>query len=132
MPGLVPERDRCQRVLAGVARRAAVRATSAPRETEAADSAHAGGDLGSRRWQWLRRTVVAGILAAAWLAGGGAVPAQQPPAQPPDAETVRLPGQPQSLAEPAVAPCTIPTKNLLQVVRDGGPMMLPLGLSSFL
>ena len=26
----------------------------------------------------------------------------------------------------------IPTKNLLQVARDGGPLMIPLGMCSFL
>ena len=43
-----------------------------------------------------------------------------------------LPTESPPVAEPAAPPNTIPTKNLLQVVRDGGPMMFPLGLSSFL
>ena len=35
-------------------------------------------------------------------------------------------------AEPVVKEDPIPTKNLLAVLRDGGPLMVPLGLCSFL
>lgn len=36
------------------------------------------------------------------------------------------------LAAPAVNEIAIPTKNLLQVIRDGGPLMLPIGVCSFI
>ncbi len=62
----------------------------------------------------------------------GPLAAQQPQNSAPAAETTLLPAESQPLAEPADPPSAIPTKNLLQVVRDGGPMMFPLGLSSFL
>jgi biopolymer transport protein ExbB len=39
---------------------------------------------------------------------------------------------PSSLATPAVEQVAIPTKNLLQVIRDGGPLMLPIGVCSFI
>lgn len=35
-------------------------------------------------------------------------------------------------APPAIDAMAIPTKNLLQVVRDGGPLMLPIGVCSFI
>jgi len=37
-----------------------------------------------------------------------------------------------NLATPAVEQVAIPTKNLLQVIRDGGPLMLPIGVCSFI
>jgi biopolymer transport protein ExbB len=37
-----------------------------------------------------------------------------------------------NLAQPAVEQVAIPTKNLLQVIRDGGPLMLPIGVCSFI
>jgi len=36
------------------------------------------------------------------------------------------------LATPAIGEIAIPTKNLLQVIRDGGPLMLPIGVCSFI
>ncbi len=36
------------------------------------------------------------------------------------------------LATPAIGEMAIPTKNLLQVIRDGGPLMLPIGVCSFI
>ena len=36
------------------------------------------------------------------------------------------------LATPAIDEIAIPTKNLLQVIRDGGPLMLPIGVCSFI
>ncbi|HUG70775.1 MAG TPA: MotA/TolQ/ExbB proton channel family protein [Pirellulaceae bacterium] len=36
------------------------------------------------------------------------------------------------LATPAIEEISIPTKNLLQVIRDGGPLMLPIGVCSFI
>ncbi len=35
------------------------------------------------------------------------------------------------LASPLVSENPIPTKNLLQVIRDGGPLMVPIGVCSF-
>ncbi|MCA9121678.1 MAG: MotA/TolQ/ExbB proton channel family protein [Planctomycetales bacterium] len=37
-----------------------------------------------------------------------------------------------NLATPAIDEISIPTKNLLQVIRDGGPLMLPIGVCSFI
>lgn len=37
-----------------------------------------------------------------------------------------------NLATPAIEEISIPTKNLLQVIRDGGPLMLPIGVCSFI
>jgi biopolymer transport protein ExbB len=37
-----------------------------------------------------------------------------------------------NLATPAIDEIAIPTKNLLQVIRDGGPLMLPIGVCSFI
>ncbi len=39
---------------------------------------------------------------------------------------------PTNLTAPAVNEVAIPTKNLLQVIRDGGPLMLPIGVCSFI
>lgn len=40
--------------------------------------------------------------------------------------------QASNLATPAIDEIAIPTKNLLQVIRDGGPLMLPIGVCSFI
>ena len=37
-----------------------------------------------------------------------------------------------SLVEPVIANTAISTKSLLQVIRDGGPLMLPIGVCSFI
>ena len=39
---------------------------------------------------------------------------------------------PSDLAPPAIEEVSIPTKNLLQVIRDGGPLMLPISVCSFI
>ena len=39
-------------------------------------------------------------------------------------------GSPVALAEPVVDEGRIPMKNLLQVLRDGGPLMIPIGICS--
>ncbi len=83
-------------------------------------------------WQWLQRTLAAMIVWGSLWNGAGPLAAQQPQNPAPAAETTLLPAESPPLAEPADPPSLIPTKNLLQVVRDGGPMMFPLGLSSFL
>ncbi len=36
------------------------------------------------------------------------------------------------ITTPAIDEMAIPTKNLLQVIRDGGPLMLPIGVCSFI
>jgi biopolymer transport protein ExbB len=41
------------------------------------------------------------------------------------------PALPGVVAEPVSSEDPIPTKNLLQVMRDGGPLMIPIGLCSF-
>ncbi len=38
----------------------------------------------------------------------------------------------EGLSTPAIEQIAIPTKNLLQVIRDGGPLMLPIGVCSFI
>ena len=83
-------------------------------------------------WRWLLRTLAAMIVWGSLWNSAGPLAAQPPQNPAPAAETTSLPAESQPLAEPAAPPNVIPTKNLLQVVRDGGPMMFPLGLSSFL
>jgi biopolymer transport protein ExbB len=83
-------------------------------------------------WRWLLRALAAMILWGSLWNGAGPLAAQQPQNSASAAETTLLPAESPPLAEPAAPPSTIPTKNLLQVARDGGPMMFPLGLSSFL
>jgi biopolymer transport protein ExbB len=39
---------------------------------------------------------------------------------------------PREVAEPVASENPIPTKNLLQVLRDGGPLMIPIGICSFI
>ena len=41
------------------------------------------------------------------------------------------PADPASVTTPLVADNPIPTKNLLEVIRDGGPLMLPIAICSF-
>jgi len=60
-----------------------------------------------------------------------AVQAQQSTDQPPEG-TAALPDRPASVAEPIIYESPIPTKSLLQVFRDGGPLMIPIGLCSFI
>lgn len=59
------------------------------------------------------------------------VQAQQPTDQQSDG-AVAVPDQPPTVAEPVVYENPIPTKNLLQVFHDGGLLMIPIGLCSFI
>jgi hypothetical protein len=63
--------------------------------------------------------------AAAWFGFGGAA-AQAPEANLPPALVE------QATVQPVMSESPIPTKNLLQVMRDGGPLMVPIGVCSFL
>jgi biopolymer transport protein ExbB len=79
-----------------------------------------------RTWQLF--LVVSITVIGMWLLSLPSAVAQAPPpaqpfAAPPPAEPV---------AAPLVNERPIPTKNLLQVLRDGGPMMIPIGICSFL
>jgi biopolymer transport protein ExbB len=65
------------------------------------------------------------IALAAW-SGFGWVAAQAP-----DANLQPALAEPQSV-QPVMNESPIPTKNLLQVMRDGGPMIVPIGICSFL
>ena len=82
-----------------------------------------------RAWTCRLGVVVAGtILAAGTLSARAADEIQiEIPAAP--SEAIATPAA--ELATPAVAEATIPTKNLLQVVREGGPLMVPIAICSF-
>jgi biopolymer transport protein ExbB len=83
--------------------------------------------------RWFGRTTAAVVLTAALAAGTGGAAAQAPSDGPASGETVLLPDGPAQTGAPAaLPPSAIPTKNLLQVVRDGGPVMIPLAGCSFL
>lgn len=78
------------------------------------------------RWQTLRMVVftVLCIFSSHSIAVAQPAPAAGPAfAAPPPAGPI---------AAPLVDEEPIPTKNLLQVLRDGGPMMVPIGICSFL
>ncbi|MGE3776954.1 MAG: MotA/TolQ/ExbB proton channel family protein [Pirellulaceae bacterium] len=79
----------------------------------------------------LRRTALVRLgLLAGWLAW--VVPAVNVLAQPlPDAAAAPVATDQQNI-EPLMEASPIPTKNLLQVIHDGGPLMLPIGVCSFL
>lgn len=49
-----------------------------------------------------------------------------------DESTAPATSQAKDLASPDVDEMAIPTKNLLQVIHDGGPLMLPIGVCSFI
>jgi biopolymer transport protein ExbB len=85
------------------------------------------------RSRWLIRSLAL-LIVGCWLEHGAwSARGQQPPSPPPAAAAVSLPTESlPAAAEPAATSNVIPTKNLLQAVRDGGPVMIPLGLSSFL
>lgn len=67
-----------------------------------------------------------GQLGAPWAFAQ--VPAGPPSNPPSDASSA---GANEDLAAPLVHENPIPTKSLLQVIRDGGPLMLPIAICSF-
>jgi biopolymer transport protein ExbB len=71
----------------------------------------------------------AAVLAVTLTAGLWAQIATGPAAASPP-QTVRPPAR--TAATPLVEEVTIPTRNLLQVMRDGGPVMIPIGVCSVL
>ncbi len=85
---------------------------------------------GFRHSTWTARALML-IAALAIVSVSVAVQAQQPTVQSPDG-TASLPDRLQSMAEPIIYESPIPTKSLLQVIRDGGPLMVPIALCSFI
>jgi biopolymer transport protein ExbB len=75
---------------------------------------------------------VFGLAAASLLAilAVGLTLYGQTPAGIPAASAGPQAGTPVVLAGPVVDEARIPTKNLLQVLRDGGPLMIPIGICS--
>jgi hypothetical protein len=74
------------------------------------------------------RIAALGLIVA--VASAGSAPqASAQTAAAPAAPTADLDSQP---VEPLMRESPIPTKNLLQVIHDGGLMMLPIGVCSFL
>ena len=82
--------------------------------------------------RWTRRVAAALVIALACWGGTDRACAQTSPTSTLAAETTQLPAPPQPAVAPALPQAAIPTKNLLQAVRDGGLMMIPLGICSFL
>lgn len=83
--------------------------------------------ISRRRWLLL----LTAVACAAWLSLVPPAAAQSAPDVPPGAAAA--PAEP--LVPPAIpadGDSRIPTKNLLQVMRDGGPLMIPIALCSFL
>lgn len=76
----------------------------------------------SRTRTWLAAAAVGCSLLLA------AVAVAQPPVDPPSEDVAAAGGE---LVSPVVDQNPIPTKNLLQVIRDGGPLMVPIGVCSF-
>ena len=72
--------------------------------------------------QSLHHNLAAGVIALAIYTGVVAPACSQEMAEPNVEEAV---------ATPLVDEIPIPTKNLLQVVRDGGPLMVPIAVCSF-
>ena len=72
----------------------------------------------------MHRTILKAALFGLLFVGVGNVALAQP-AAPPDAQ-VGI-----TSADANSAEASIPTKNLLNVIRDGGVLMLPIGLCSF-
>ncbi|MCH5377474.1 MAG: MotA/TolQ/ExbB proton channel family protein [Planctomycetes bacterium] len=71
------------------------------------------------------RSALLAILVAAIAI---AAPASAQVAGPPDSGSVA----PVDVTEPATEDNAIPTQNLLQVIHDGGPLMIPIGICSFI
>jgi biopolymer transport protein ExbB len=69
------------------------------------------------------------VCALAISAVGPAIYGQTGSDFPPDSAAAPR-GSPVPLAEPVVDEGRIPMKNLLQVLRDGGPLMIPIGICS--
>ena len=74
-----------------------------------------------------RTTLIALLLGAAIFTPLVVAQTDVTPAAPPaDAAVAEEP------TSPLVEEAPIPTKNLLQVIRDGGPLMVPIGICSFI
>lgn len=87
-----------------------------------------------RRTGLFRRGLVVGCLVGCWTFCAVSVWAQDPG---PPAAVATAPSPPAEISPdqnvaPLMAENPIPTKNLLQVIRDGGPMMVPIAVCSVL
>lgn len=90
-------------------------------------------DVPYRRALAWRRWLVLGA-AGLWFAGcaAAALWAQTAASSSPGTPPRLLPDQARVPAPPLVEQDKIPTKNLLQVLREGGPVMIPIGVCSVL
>jgi biopolymer transport protein ExbB len=75
-------------------------------------------------------TVLAAAACGAWLPASRVSLAQSSTDAIPAAEASAFSGRLREIAEPLVQESPIPTKNLLQVIHDGGPLMIAIGLCS--
>ena len=89
--------------------------------------------LTASRICWLFGLLVAfGIHATHVAAQPAGVPPLATPPQPPHVQLQAGLGESEPRAAPLAAEAPIPTRNLLQVLRDGGPLMVPIGICSFI
>lgn len=70
--------------------------------------------------KWFKVLLVALVLSGSY--------AHAQPPEPPPFPAI----EPVSFPDAGLPEHTIPTQNLLQVIRDGGPLMLPIGICSFI
>ncbi len=76
--------------------------------------------------KWHGSAVALLVLLVLLVHGSSYADAQQP--TPPPFPAI----EPVSFPDAGLPEHTIPTQNLLQVIRDGGPLMLPIGICSFI
>jgi biopolymer transport protein ExbB len=79
---------------------------------------------------WRRRSVVGATVLWFTVWAAAAVWAQTAASPSPGTPPRLLPDQVRAPAPPLVEQEKIPTKNLLQVLREGGPVMIPIGVCS--
>ena len=75
--------------------------------------------------------ILSAMILSAWNLTPGAA-AQEPSDASSPSESTVVPDVGVEPTEPVVQPSAIPTENLLAALRDGGPMLIPLGFCSFL
>jgi len=79
---------------------------------------------------WIRGILAVVVLLTVATAGS-VLRAQPSTSGPPDEAAAGQTDQPTAVAAPIIDDNPIPTRSLLQVIRDGGPLMLPITLCSF-